>query len=185
MKRINSIPSKIEQTIFHYERSKVIISMILVPVLLGIFALLCTILDGTIGKVAAIVIAYFTVTGIRYFATNIAFDRAREKYYGDDLHNFIIDSGEAQKFYEQPTIEQKKFELTLVNKPEKSMGKFKESLIYEWLDFKSADGKAIRFIFEGVVDDIQSHQVKDGQILLSPGLLYSTTDTEVIINISE
>lgn len=170
-------PDKIQQAILDFERRKLITSAFLVPILIGIFFISVYLFKelslGLSAYFVAAIASIIIIFPVRQLLFNIAFDRSRRKFYGDDIHNFLKDSDLAEEYYSKPTESvTKSFELIIMEKPDVSVGTFKEVPIYEWIDVKDINGNPVRFHFEGVINDLDSVVMKTGQLIIPPGLLY-------------
>ena len=94
-----------------------------------------------------------------------------------------IDAERAARINEQEMLEQQehehdteqdRYEVEIVNKPERAIGVYLDSEIYEWLELKTSEGPALRFEFIGTLTyrDGDTVTVPDNCVLLPPGLLY-------------
>ena len=168
-----------------FERSKVVMSIVLLPFIM-VTSIGVTMTFGNTASAAILSVFASCAIGLwlRQIICNAHFDALRKKYFNGDDDAFIREASVAAEYYakkssgekieEEPQDRNVAIELTIVALPDKPLGSFKDAKIYEWIDFKGKSGAdpVVRFIFDRTVDNPDNYHVEPECILLSPGIVY-------------
>lgn len=74
---------------------------------------------------------------------------------------------------EAPEPGPKQISVTIIERPEKAIARFRDFPIFEWLII-DVDGTPHKYLYEGIMNnpDTQFHNLKQDEILFPPGVIY-------------
>ena len=158
--------------------------------------------QDAVGIILSILAGFLAGIWTKKIVTNVKYSTLVYKLYGKDQKAFFDDASYAKEYFNHQAnkldpdgsnldqivneiLDDKgqvsadapakvgAVELTIVNMPEKPIGSYLDTKIYEWLDIATGvPGETVRFEFHRTVDNLKHYQIEPDCILLHPGIVY-------------